>query len=1068
MRMLNLRLKVAVSWFTALVVSSFVFSPFAQAITLDQLKAAEQGKVLGATIVTPTLPTGITSNGDGTYSGTVMKTTLNSSNFPGLFGNPILKTVKASGGDYTTLQAAFNGIATDAPNCNEIIQVDSGYTAATLASNQNLVYNYTCPANTWVWVRPSGYGSLPPQGQTICTTSIANAVANGQTITFTTSRNHLLTAGMTVRVKGMNNLDFNGDYIVTSVPSPTTFTVANTTATPNASSAGGTVIPVDLYLNPSACPDIPNMFTVAKTGGNTYDLGLVITDDAYKQSTESISGPSASGLIVSGMQMAISPGATVFYGILSGTNASLTANYVNHIIIDRSYIYSPAGTNLVNGIAIQGPFHAVVDSYIDGVKDTSNNYAETHGIDIPFANGPYKIVNNYVGSGPSEFILSGGGPVTITDAIPTDIEVRKNTLYADYFHQANSHTRKNFIEFKASKRLLVDGNTLEYSWQNNGGGGSQYGAAMIQNTLNQDPQQRATWNTNQDQTYTNNDIQHFGSNFFSIPGRGCCNGNGGGPTYPLNNRSLLSNNVFRDWNQQTYNLSLGGSVAAGFANGPGYYDATHLPSGADNTTLLHNGIYGSPGNNDVFGLYGNLFLPLGTCPGAYDPTQRSTSIIPAPDLTVHANITVIDGEYNYGDCQNTFDGFNSIPGLMVNVNWSGNVHVQNGSGPVAFAPTDFTTAGPDNQFPNGGASGVAPAGMFNNYTACTSVPAGPLTSCALQATSTYKNTSYCDGADCGPNIPAIEAAQISDNDGGSTPPPPPTAPVISSFTASPSAITSGSSSTLSWSVSNASSTSISSIGDVSGLSSKSVFPTSNITYTLTAANPAGSVTASVTVTVTAPVDTTPPLLSSIQTSNMSTSTAVISWVTDEPATSFVDYGLTTSYGSTAGNSALSTSHSVTLSGLSSASTYHFRVRSADSSSNQSASIDFAFSTAVDVNPNTDTPPAAIQNLSAIAPSRTSVKLNWTAPGNDGNIGTASSYDIRYSTSPITDDSSWSAATQVSGEPAPQLAGTSQSYTVVGLQQGVRYYFAIKTTDTTGNLSPLSNDPYAITKVKGKR
>ena len=46
-------------------------------------------------------------------------------------------------------------------------------------------------------------------------------------------------------------------------------------------------------------------------------------------------------------------------------------------------------------------------------------------------------------------------------------------------------------------------------------------------------------------------------------------------------------------------------------------------------------------------------------------------------------------------------------------------------------------------------------------------------------------------------------------------------------------------------------------------------------------------------------------------------------------------------------------------------------------------------------------PAAITDLAASDPTEDSVTLTWTAPGDRGNTGTAASYDIRYSTSPIT-------------------------------------------------------------------
>jgi len=77
----------------------------------------------------------------------------------------------------------------------------------------------------------------------------------------------------------------------------------------------------------------------------------------------------------------------------------------------------------------------------------------------------------------------------------------------------------------------------------------------------------------------------------------------------------------------------------------------------------------------------------------------------------------------------------------------------------------------------------------------------------------------------------------------------PIIPTIQSFTASPPGITSGDSSTLIWSVTDADTLSINQgIGTVIG-TSVTISPTTTTTYILTATNSAGSVTASVTVTV---------------------------------------------------------------------------------------------------------------------------------------------------------------------------------------------------------------------------
>lgn len=94
-------------------------------------------------------------------------------------------------------------------------------------------------------------------------------------------------------------------------------------------------------------------------------------------------------------------------------------------------------------------------------------------------------------------------------------------------------------------------------------------------------------------------------------------------------------------------------------------------------------------------------------------------------------------------------------------------------------------------------------------------------------------------------------------------------------------------------------------------------------------------------------------------------------------------------------------------------------------------------------------------LHASSAANSSITLTWTAPGDDGSTGTASVYDLRYSTSLIT-DANWSAATQVVGEPAPQPAGSAESFVVTGLESSTTYYFAIKAADEADNWSLLSN------------
>ncbi len=92
---------------------------------------------------------------------------------------------------------------------------------------------------------------------------------------------------------------------------------------------------------------------------------------------------------------------------------------------------------------------------------------------------------------------------------------------------------------------------------------------------------------------------------------------------------------------------------------------------------------------------------------------------------------------------------------------------------------------------------------------------------------------------------------------------------------------------------------------------------------------------------------------------------------------------------------------------------------------------------------------------SVPSTATAMTLTWTAPGDNGNVGQAASYDIRYSAGPITADN-FSQASAVDDAPLPQPAGSAESYTVNNLQPATTYFFALKTSDAAGNASALSN------------
>jgi hypothetical protein len=114
------------------------------------------------------------------------------------------------------------------------------------------------------------------------------------------------------------------------------------------------------------------------------------------------------------------------------------------------------------------------------------------------------------------------------------------------------------------------------------------------------------------------------------------------------------------------------------------------------------------------------------------------------------------------------------------------------------------------------------------------------------------------------------------------------------------------------------------------------------------------------------------------------------------------------------------------------------------------------SATVSIENSDTTAPSTISDLNANATSSSSIELSWTAPGNDGVVGTAASYDLRISPTAINDLNDFNAATAVDGEPLPSSAGSAETMTLTGLSAATTYYLAIRSSDADGNLSAVSN------------
>jgi len=252
-----------------------------------------------------------------------------------------------------------------------------------------------------------------------------------------------------------------------------------------------------------------------------------------------------------------------------------------------------------------------------------------------------------------------------------------------------------------------------------------------------------------------------------------------------------------------------------------------------------------------------------------------------------------------------------------------------------------------------------------------------------------------------------------------------------------------------------------------------------------------------------------PAVSGEAAANITAASADVSWLTNEPAASQVDYGPSSSYGSVFFDPDYVTDHSVSLAGLSPGTTYHWRAVSADPAGNTTSGPDQTFVTLCSAptlsvtsrrhgnslyadlswtassgafillaspagTTYTDPLPsspgyeyeyyAAAVNAEGAesAPSNTVVVSGTEAPPVISNVAA----EPGQVTCVITWDTDEPATSQVFYDTVSHAGGghyayesqldsslvTSHSVTLTGLQAGTTYYFCVESEDTTGNTS----------------
>lgn len=97
-------------------------------------------------------------------------------------------------------------------------------------------------------------------------------------------------------------------------------------------------------------------------------------------------------------------------------------------------------------------------------------------------------------------------------------------------------------------------------------------------------------------------------------------------------------------------------------------------------------------------------------------------------------------------------------------------------------------------------------------------------------------------------------------------------------------------------------------------------------------------------------------------------------------------------------------------------------------------------------------PSDVTTLTATAMTNETVQLSWTAVGDDGNTGNASSYEIRRSASVINTDVDCDNSHEVTNSISSVTVGTNITFHASQLSANTRYYFCVRAYDEVGNKS----------------
>lgn len=143
------------------------------------------------------------------------------------------------------------------------------------------------------------------------------------------------------------------------------------------------------------------------------------------------------------------------------------ASVPRQLSIDRSWIHGFDTQDVQRGVSMNCADCEVVNSTVSEIHGVG---FDTQAICAWNTTGPLRIINNYL-DGAGENILIGGADPASIELIPSDIQIRRNTVVkplswkvGDPSYAGRHWTIKNLLELKNAKNVQIDGNTFTNNW----------------------------------------------------------------------------------------------------------------------------------------------------------------------------------------------------------------------------------------------------------------------------------------------------------------------------------------------------------------------------------------------------------------------------------------------------------------------------------------------------------------------------------------------------------------------------------------------------------------------------